>query len=141
MNNQLIIILVALPARGKSYTSNHLSRFLNWYGLNTKVFNCGEYRRKILGGFQDAEFFNFNNKDNFEKKEEISKNCYSDLIKWLDDGGQVAIFDATNSNVDRRNYLCNNSGKYSDKILFIELISENKNIERLKGSLRETKII
>lgn len=128
MNNQLIIILVGLPARGKSYTSNHLSRFLNWYGLNTKVFNCGEYRRKILGGFQDAEFFNFNNKDNFEKKEEISKNCYSDLIKWLDDGGQVAIFDATNSNVDRRNYLCNNSGKYSDKILFIELISENKNI-------------
>ena len=50
MDNKIIIILVGLPARGKSYTSNNLCRFLNWCGINTKVFNCGDYRRKIIGG-------------------------------------------------------------------------------------------
>ena len=30
MEDKIIIILVGLPARGKSFTSNNLSRFLNW---------------------------------------------------------------------------------------------------------------
>ena len=57
IDDKLIIALVGLPARGKSYTSNNLCRFLNWCGLKTKVFNSGEYRRILLGGFQDSDFF------------------------------------------------------------------------------------
>ena len=126
MDNKLIIILVGLPARGKSYTSNNLCRFLNWCGKKTKVFNSGEYRRKILGGFQDSEFFNFEKEENFNKKEEISKECYKNLLEWLNNSGDIAIFDATNSNKERRKYLVSNSEKNS--ILFIELISNDENI-------------
>ena len=136
MDNKIIIILVGLPARGKSYTSNNLCRFLNWCGINTKVFNCGDYRRKIIGGFQDADFFNFNNKDNFDKKEEISKLCFKDLLKWLNEHGEIGIFDATNSNKVRREYLVSSSGKYSDKLLFIELVSDNEVIIRNNLNLK-----
>lgn len=32
-----VIALVGLPARGKTYISKKLSRYLNWIGVNTKV--------------------------------------------------------------------------------------------------------
>ena len=136
MDNKIIIILVGLPARGKSYTSNNLCRFLNWCGINTKVFNCGDYRRSVMGGFQDADFFNFKNKDNYNKKEEISKLCFNDLLEWLDIDGEIGIFDATNSNKVRREYLVRNSGKYSEKLLFIELVSDNEVIIRNNLNLK-----
>lgn len=126
MDDKLIIIMVGLPARGKSYTSNNLCRFLNWCGVNCKVFNCGEYRRNILGGFQDSNFFDFENKENFNKKEEISKRCFSDLLEWIDKYGTIAIFDATNSNKLRRQYLIDKSGNRN--VIFLELITNDQSI-------------
>ena len=32
-----VIAMVGLPARGKTYISKKLSRYLNWIGINTKV--------------------------------------------------------------------------------------------------------
>ncbi len=32
-----VIALVGLPARGKTYISKKLSRYLNWIGINTRV--------------------------------------------------------------------------------------------------------
>lgn len=31
-----IIVLVGLPARGKTYMSRKLTRYLNWIGINTR---------------------------------------------------------------------------------------------------------
>ena len=42
-----VIVMVGLPARGKTYISRKLSRYLNWIGVNTRVFNAGDYRRNI----------------------------------------------------------------------------------------------
>ena len=35
-----VIAMVGLPARGKTYISKKLSRYLNWIGINTKVLIC-----------------------------------------------------------------------------------------------------
>ena len=45
---QLLLVMVGLPARGKSFTARKLASFLNW-GTKTraKVFNAGQYRRKV----------------------------------------------------------------------------------------------
>ncbi len=40
--------LIVVPARGKSYISKKIYRFLNWLGFNTQVFNVGNYRRKYM---------------------------------------------------------------------------------------------
>ncbi|KAI4803102.1 hypothetical protein KUCAC02_006659 [Chaenocephalus aceratus] len=45
-NPPTVIVMVGLPARGKTYMSKKLTRYLNWIGLPTKVFNVGEYRRE-----------------------------------------------------------------------------------------------
>ena len=130
MEDKIIIILVGLPARGKSFTSNNLSRFLNWCNINTSIFNSGDYRRKMLKGFQDADFFDFTNKYNYDKKEEISQKCFSDLLDWLETKGEIAIFDSTNSNKKRRKYIVEEANKrrFRKKIIFIELITNDKNI-------------
>lgn len=44
-NMKLIIIMVGLPARGKSYITKKLARYLNWLQLETRIFNVGERRR------------------------------------------------------------------------------------------------
>jgi hypothetical protein len=40
----------SVPARGKSYISKKIYRFLNWLGFNTQVYNVGNYRRKYMIG-------------------------------------------------------------------------------------------
>ena len=42
---KLILAMVGLPARGKSFISHKLEAFLNWSGQLTKIFNAGQKRR------------------------------------------------------------------------------------------------
>ena len=45
----LAIIMVGLPARGKTYISRKIARYLTWLGSKAKIFNVGNYRRDVLG--------------------------------------------------------------------------------------------
>ena len=44
VNSPHVIAMVGLPARGKTYISKKLSRYLNWIGINTK----GEHPLKLF---------------------------------------------------------------------------------------------
>ncbi|OJJ44157.1 hypothetical protein ASPZODRAFT_842067 [Penicilliopsis zonata CBS 506.65] len=46
---KLVIVMVGLPARGKSYITKKLARYLNWLQHDTEIFNVGE-RRRIAAG-------------------------------------------------------------------------------------------
>ena len=46
---KLVIIMVGLPARGKSYVTKKLARYLNWLQHDTQIFNVGERRRVAAG--------------------------------------------------------------------------------------------
>lgn len=41
--------MVGLPARGKSYVTKKLARYLNWLQHDTEIFNVGERRRVAAG--------------------------------------------------------------------------------------------
>lgn len=41
--------MVGLPARGKSYITKKMARYLNWLQHDTKIFNVGERRRVAAG--------------------------------------------------------------------------------------------
>lgn len=43
---KLVIVMVGLPARGKLYITNKLTRYLNWLQHDCRVFNVGNTRRK-----------------------------------------------------------------------------------------------
>ncbi|XP_061356467.1 6-phosphofructo-2-kinase/fructose-2,6-bisphosphatase isoform X2 [Gastrolobium bilobum] len=126
-DRHLAIILVGLPARGKTFTAAKLTRYLRWLGHETKHFNVGKYRRLKHGANQSADFFRADNPDGVEARNEVAALAFEDMISWMQEGGQVGIFDATNSNKKRRNMLMKMAvGRC--KIIFLETICNDVNI-------------
>lgn len=46
---KLVIIMVGLPARGKSYITKKLQRYLSWQQHSARIFNVGNRRRNAAG--------------------------------------------------------------------------------------------
>lgn len=49
-----MIIMVGLPARGKSYITKKIRRYLSWQQHNTRIFNVGNRRRVAAGTSADV---------------------------------------------------------------------------------------
>ncbi|RAL66569.1 hypothetical protein DID88_006259 [Monilinia fructigena] len=47
--SKLVVIMVGLPARGKSYITNKIQRYLSWQQHETRIFNVGNRRRVAAG--------------------------------------------------------------------------------------------
>ncbi|KAI7902654.1 6-phosphofructo-2-kinase-domain-containing protein [Cokeromyces recurvatus] len=130
IDSKLVVIMVGLPARGKSYIVKKLRRYLNWLQYNTKVFNVGNLRREneALHQYdQSADFFDPNNKDGNKIRDELAIKVLERLIEWLRSGGRVAIHDATNSTIQRRQLLIDRLSKEPDiKVLILESVCTDK---------------
>ncbi|KAF8857554.1 putative 6-phosphofructo-2-kinase PB17E12.14c [Acephala macrosclerotiorum] len=46
---KLVVIMVGLPARGKSYITKKISRYLSWQQHDARIFNVGNRRRVAAG--------------------------------------------------------------------------------------------
>ncbi|GIL74841.1 hypothetical protein Vretimale_2423 [Volvox reticuliferus] len=125
-----VIILVGLPGRGKTFLCNKIKCYLNWLGHHTRHFNVGTYRRLQKGDHevQNADFFDAHNPAGIEARNRALNAALDDLQAYLySDTGQVAIFDATNTTVERRRLLINrfhNRFQY----LFIESICTDEKV-------------
>jgi 6-phosphofructo-2-kinase/fructose-2,6-biphosphatase 4 len=51
------LVLVGLPARGKTFIARHLSKFLQWLGVKTRTFSVTHYRRTHFGVQTDPSFY------------------------------------------------------------------------------------
>ena len=52
-SDKAILIMVGLPARGKTFIARKIQRYLGFFhAVTCKVFNVGNYRRTSLGNFQ-----------------------------------------------------------------------------------------
>ncbi|KEF60876.1 uncharacterized protein A1O9_02438 [Exophiala aquamarina CBS 119918] len=107
-SSKLIIVLVGLPARGKSYIARKLCRYLNWLQYDTKIFNVGNKRRalnNLYAGAQEhsASFFDPSDPKASKIREVAAMGTLEELLDFLLlEGGSVALFDATNTTVPRR---------------------------------------
>ena len=102
---RLLIAMVGLPARGKTFISRKLTRYLTWLGYNAKVFNIGDKRRKVLGVEDTAttNFFDPENKEGVSQREQVAEDTLTDVVKFLNHGtGNIALFDGTNTTKKRR---------------------------------------
>ena len=125
---KLIIIMIGLPARGKSYISHKLNRYFNWCGIKSNIFNVGNYRREKYGS-SDYHFFLNENK---LTRDQLAESVLIKLIKWiLEKDNKIAIFDATNSTQDRRSNIIRliNEFKIDNlNVCFIESVCDIKEI-------------
>ncbi|XP_040379773.1 6-phosphofructo-2-kinase/fructose-2,6-bisphosphatase isoform X2 [Oryza brachyantha] len=126
-DRKLAIVLVGLPARGKTFTAAKLTRYLRWLGHETRHFNVGKYRRLKHGANQSADFFRDDNPEGIEARNEVAALAMEDMIDWMHGGGQVGIFDATNSTRKRR-YMLMKMAEGNCKIIFLETICNDPNI-------------
>ena len=118
-----IIILVGLPARGKSFISNKLFKYLNWINIKTKIFNVGELRRQKYN-FIDSSFFDSNNQSYNQLRTDLTIQLYNNLLEWISkDNNNIAIFDATNCSKEKRELLFNLTPN-TINLLFIESICD-----------------
>lgn len=135
-----VIAMVGLPARGKTYISKKLSRYLNWIGINTRVFNLGEYRRHATTAYKSHEFFRPDNKEAMAIRTQCALDALDDVCAWLRTrGGEVAVFDATNSTMERREMIRNIVvNKMGFKLFFVESICDDPLI--IEQNIMEVKV-
>ena len=128
--NKVLIAMVGLPGLGKSYFSKNMKRNYTKLNkkLNVKVFNAGEKRRVKKGEKQNAEWF----KKQAKMKEKIAMDTLNDAVKWLNiKNNYCAIFDATNSTIERRKNVYNYVKKFPTiNLIFVEIQCDNKKIIR-----------
>ncbi|KAM9577525.1 LOW QUALITY PROTEIN: 6-phosphofructo-2-kinase/fructose-2,6-bisphosphatase 1 [Trichechus inunguis] len=105
-NSPTMVIMVDLPARGKTYISTKLTRYRNWIGTPTE--------------------------DNMEAQL-IRKQCalaaLKDVHDYLSrDEGHDAVFDATNTTRERRSLILQFAKEHGYKVFFIESICNDPGI-------------
>ncbi|KAM9828550.1 6-phosphofructo-2-kinase/fructose-2,6-bisphosphatase-like isoform X5 [Syngnathus typhle] len=128
-NSPTLIVMVGLPARGKTYISKKLTRYLNWIGVPTKTFNVGQYRRRAVKTYENFEFFKSDN----EEAMRIRKACAAAALKdvaayFASDEGHVAVFDATNTTRERRTLILSFAKERGYKVFFVESICDDPEI-------------
>uniref|UniRef100_A0A1Q3FXF3 Putative fructose-6-phosphate n=1 Tax=Culex tarsalis TaxID=7177 RepID=A0A1Q3FXF3_CULTA len=139
VNSPHVIAMVGLPARGKTYISKKLSRYLNWIGINTKVFNLGEYRRHATDAYRSHEFFRPDNEKAMAIRQHCAEMALEDVCQWLENGGEVAVFDATNSTRERRRMIREIIvHKMGYKLFFVESVCDDPQI--IEQNIMEVKV-
>ena len=100
-----VIVMVGLPARGKTHIARRVTRYLKWQGVDARIFNVGSYRRERLGAHQPHSFFDPDNEGGRTARRAMAEAALDDVRAWLEDGGEVAIYDATNITRERREWV------------------------------------
>ena len=129
---KIVVCMVGLPARGKSYVANRVLKYLRWLEYDVKVFNVGQLRRALArakynqsGVKEDhtASFFDPSNPSAYKLRSQMAEECLEQLIGWLKRGGNVGIHDATNSTKARRKEIADRIAKEPDlKLVFLESV-------------------
>ncbi|XP_072287229.1 6-phosphofructo-2-kinase/fructose-2,6-bisphosphatase 1 isoform X3 [Pyxicephalus adspersus] len=128
-NSPTMIVMVGLPARGKTYISKKLTRYLNWIGTPTKVFNVGQYRRDAVQSYKNFEFFRADNQEAMKIRKQCALNALKDVHIYLSqEEGQVAVVDATNTTRERRSVILQFAKERGYKVFFIESICDDPDI-------------
>ncbi|XP_067359507.1 6-phosphofructo-2-kinase/fructose-2,6-bisphosphatase 4b isoform X1 [Channa argus] len=128
-NCPTLIVTVGLPARGKTYISKKLTRYLNWIGVPTKEFNVGQYRRECLKIYKSFEFFRPDNEEGLKIRRHCAMAALNDVRQYLRvEGGQVAVFDATNTTRERRGTIVKFAEQNGFKVFFVESVCDDAEV-------------
>ena len=99
---KLVIGMVGLPARGKTHVARKVTNYFSWIGYAARHFEVAAYRREKLGAVESEKFFDPSNKMGHEARVQLREAIMDSMITWLQDEGQVAIYDTSNATSEQR---------------------------------------
>lgn len=138
-DEKLYLVLVGLPARGKSTLAIGLQEALRKNRIPAKIFNNGNLRRECrqLRETSLAEFYHPDNTEAVTLRKNLARINMERARAYLCGRGQIAILDAANVSRERRAMIeeCLNN----HPILFIECINDDDAILSL-SILEKTKL-
>ncbi|KAK5287788.1 Fructose-2,6-bisphosphatase [Cryomyces antarcticus] len=119
-DTRICVVMVGLPARGKSLIAQKVVRYLGWLSIPAKTFNVGQYRRSNTPT-PTAEFFDTSNAEGERLRRVAAEAAVDDMIRWFAAGsGIIAILDATNSTKDRRRWIQERCDAEGIETLYVE---------------------
>lgn len=164
--SDLVLIMVGLPATGKTHIAKRICRFLSFFhDIPSRIFNVGDYRRTLFGAQQPAEFYDPDNEAGLAARTQACDAALADLIEYMKEGqapaggesqsqqqhlgtpqphargreARVAAFDATNTAKDRRRHVVQALRKALNcKVMFVESICDQD--ELLENNIRKVKL-
>lgn len=135
---KVALVMVGLPARGKTFVARKLQRYLSWLGHRTLWVNVGDYRRARAGARQPAEYFAPDNLATRGERGGFAMAALDDLLDWFGSGGEVGIYDAANTERSRRDVIRQRCAAAGVKVLFIESICDDQGI--IDANVRRNKL-
>ena len=150
LSEKHVIVMVGLPARGKTHMARRLARYLSFvHGADIQVFNVGQYRRNFIGKNMPPEFYDHDNARNSEARQACAEAAMKDMKTFLFqdrrqqalvdlaydgsavkgvDSGLIGIYDATNTTRKRRKWIAEQLKGLPIKLLFIESVCTDQQI-------------
>lgn len=104
-SGQILVVTVGLPGRGKTHLAHAIQRYLRWMGVKCQVYNLANTRREILGRIDQLPqdyFGERRNNDTVQLHQQVTERLEAQIEGFFEHGGQVAVYDAYNSNQERR---------------------------------------
>ena len=134
-DEKLYIVLMGLPARGKSTMAARLREAFRKIEVPARTFNNGNLRRiyRPLDETAMSEFYSPENKAAVELREKFARMNMERAKAYLQNSGRVAILDATNAKRKRRAVIEKHLNDHP--LLFIECVNDDEDILNL--SIRE----
>ncbi|KAH9598666.1 Ankyrin repeat-containing domain [Trypanosoma melophagium] len=124
MMGNLIVIMVGLPGRGKTYIARQIKRYFQWNGLKSKIFTHAEYRKKF-----SCDEYTTGYEITPEMECRIASVIAHDVTQFVAEDDSVAILDGTNCTSTRRMALMssiNNTGLIRPtRVVFVEVINND----------------
>ena len=136
--HKLAVVMVGLPARGKTFVARKLQGYLSWLGYRTRWVNVGDYRRARAGARQPAAYFAPDNDATRGEREGFAMAALDDLLDWFKKGGEVGIYDATNAERQRRNIIRESCSAADVRVLFVEIICDDPAV--IDANVRHNKL-
>ena len=130
-DEKLYIVLMGLPARGKSTLAVRLREAFQKSGIPARIFNNGNLRRlfRPQGETANADFYSPENSAAMELREGFARMNMERAKTYLRNSGLVAILDATNARRKRRTVIEKLLADHP--LLFIECVNDDKDILHL----------
>ncbi|KAI3327531.1 6-phosphofructo-2-kinase [Xylariaceae sp. AK1471] len=135
-DTKICVVMVGLPARGKSYIAQKAQRYLTWLSIPAKTFNVGNYRRNDAPQ-PSADFFDNSNAEGERRRRAAAEAAFADMLGWFRQGGVIGILDATNSTKERRKWVNETCTREGIEVLFVESKCDNEDL--IMANIRDVK--